>query len=233
MTDFNDDDVFVNIVNNNAALKEKIAREEDEIKKDIGYDVKRIMEQSISEAYWTDIETKRKKQTTFRRTLKAAVAVILIIFVIKLGIIINKNNAFNEYIGESISQIGEDLLSNGLAYTDGGELVVLNNSTQKYKNLNIKNNTDIYLYMNILNEEQFNNFIKSVSYVDNNKNSSTYGQTCYYTSFEQFLSINGYPDSETFKNYMEQELKKMYEQSDAQFKENSLITNSLRSKGGK
>lgn len=97
-----------------------------------------------------------------------------------------------------------------LAGTDmqTGKFVVKENSVTDYRKLGIicnAGNTDkqqaVYIYKLVLPDSEFAKFIKSVSYSDG---------LHYYTSFEQFLNINGYymqgtniPSDKVFYNKME------------------------------
>lgn len=236
----NIDNPWEGIVNNNAIQKQRIEYETNNISREIGLDVRRIQAQSVSEGYHRKASEKKRKETNFRNALTLVVSGALLVAVVNLGVLSNKNKKVSDYITTQIVQMQNEMLNNGLGYQIGNTIVI-NGNTEQFRKLNIEKQTDVYLCTKILSDEQLESLIRSISYTDNNVGSSTYGQTCYYTSFQQFLNINGYPDKVTFENYMKAELRKQYEieqansneVNDFDFGVDSLNYNTSKGKGGK
>lgn len=93
---------------------------------------------------------------------------------------------------EWLRTLGEDnLLMYGLATRDeDGKFKIGNNSVSDYRSLDADTPLEVYVYKDIMDNEEFNKFIRSVTY-DN-------GTYC-YESYEQFLRINGFYDQTTNK----------------------------------
>ena len=74
----------------------------------------------------------------------------------------------------------------GLGIVVNGEFKINTNSVSDYAALNVNNPMEVFIYQKAIdNNEEFNKFIRSVTYTD--------GEAVYcYESFEQFLRINGY-----------------------------------------
>ncbi|MBQ8193002.1 MAG: hypothetical protein IJZ46_02915 [Bacilli bacterium] len=92
----------------------------------------------------------------------------------------------------------------GLATYNENGLRVFDNSISQYEQLRADEPLEIYIYKQILPENEFDKFIKSASYSNDMYN---------YISYNQFLEYNGYRDPETnsisntvFENYMETEI---------------------------
>ena len=94
------------------------------------------------------------------------------------------------------------LFINDLAKVDGrGNYEIKENTITDYRRLEATSDLDVYIFKQILPAEEFNKFIKSVSY-----NNGIH----YYTDMTQFLNINGYytegtnsPSLVVFYNMME------------------------------
>lgn len=185
--------------------------------------IERALERSIKEEEWIVKQEKisNEIESEYRKKMKNTILAVLISaclvspFAIKAGrTIIDKINHWsnvNSAVSIQRGQIMDILLSGGFAYIDDGKnyvseervgqkspFTVNDNSIEKYKNLDVDNYIDVYLYRSILPPEEFEDFIRSVSYVDTN------GTVCYYLNFEQFLRINGFPDERTFINYAQE-----------------------------
>lgn len=87
--------------------------------------------------------------------------------------------------------LGEDnLVMCGLGTKEEGKFKIGNNSVSDYRSLDADTPLEVYVYKDIMNSEEFNKFIRSVTYDD--------GTYC-YESYEQFLRINGFYDQTTNK----------------------------------
>lgn len=128
---------------------------------------------------------------------------------------------------ETLTNLGKDeLLRNQLAFMEGDEFVVKNNSVSDYSKLDADTPMEVYIYkMAIDNKEEFNKFIQSVTYEND--------LYC-YTDFDQFLRINGYYDTKTgiisdvvFENYMEATLLDAYNNNTLSSYEEEFYTSNL------
>ena len=107
----------------------------------------------------------------------------------------------------------EDELTTLLMLKRGGSVTFLSEngarsmfdslSTSDYAKISIDNLGQIYSYKLILGDTEFEEFIKSIRYLENNE------ERC-YTSFRQFLNINGFSSEEEFVNKAEAILLKQY-----------------------
>lgn len=103
-------------------------------------------------------------------------------------------------------------------YNGQSDFSVKDNSIANYRNLSVNANRNdrmshviIYIYRNVLPSQEFNDFIKSVTYNDGSN---------YYTDFSQFLTINGYyensenhsPSVSAFEKYMKNFINENYEE---------------------
>ena len=103
---------------------------------------------------------------------------------------------------DELTKLGkENLISCELGTEVDGIFKIGNNSVSDYSKLHADSPLEVYIYKLAMdNPEEFNKFIRSVSYND--------GLYC-YESYEQFLRINGYYDqtknsesTEVFENMM-------------------------------
>ena len=109
---------------------------------------------------------------------------------------------------------------------ENGKFEIGNNSVSDYSVLDANTPMEVYIYKLAINDnEEFNKFIRSVSYSD--------GVYC-YESYEQFLRINGYYDQtsnkisgEVFSNIMRGTLLNAYENSTLSSYENEYYTTNL------
>ena len=93
---------------------------------------------------------------------------------------------------------------------DTGKFEIKENTTEAYRRLMVTSNMDVYIYNLILPNDEFDKFIKSVSY-----NNGLHR----YTDMDQFLRINGFciegtntPSLRVFYNMMEDQIR-MYSSS--------------------
>lgn len=207
MERYNDDVSFFNIVNQNSKQKEQEARKESELRGNF-----RIIEQavarSIKEEDWKQekakIDEERRKE--YQRQKKIAIKTILaaIVLVLGLGMVakphIEKEKMKNQSVNIMINDSKDDLRMYGLATLDyskpekklmnEGPYTVKDNTTKDYERLNISSYDigRIYSYMYILNDEEFEDFIRSVE--PNN------GLT--YANFKDYLDRNGFSSKSEF-----------------------------------
>ena len=181
--------------------------------------IERALERSIKEEDWR-IEKEKKAVIAaeeYRRKIKTAIVSVLIgaalisPFAFTAGkAIINKfehwkavnsavalqsNDAMEELLKYKLAYIDENKLSNLEHATSETPFTVRNNTVSDYQVLNVDDYVDVYLYKINLPSTEFNDFIRSLTYTDNN------GDLVHYISFEQYLKINGFSDEETFINY--------------------------------
>lgn len=113
-----------------------------------------------------------------------------------------ENNIKISSATDELTKLGkENLISCELGTEVDGIFKIGNNSVSDYSKLHADSPLEVYIYKLAMdNPEEFNKFIRSVSYND--------GLYC-YESYEQFLRINGYYDqtknsesTEVFENMM-------------------------------
>lgn len=113
-----------------------------------------------------------------------------------------ENNMKISSATDELTKLGkENLISCELGTEVDGIFKIGNNSVSDYSKLHADSPLEVYIYKLAMdNPEEFNKFIRSVSYSD--------GLYC-YESYEQFLRINGYYDqtknsesTEVFENMM-------------------------------
>lgn len=113
-----------------------------------------------------------------------------------------ENNIKISSATDELTKLGkENLISCELGTEVDGIFKIGNNSVSDYSKLHADSPLEVYIYKLAMdNPEEFNKFIRSVSYND--------GLYC-YESYEQFLRINGYYDqtknsesTEVFENIM-------------------------------
>ena len=106
------------------------------------------------------------------------------------------------------------------------------NSIGDYRQLNISNPLDIYIFQSILPQNEFNKFIQATTYHDGLRD-------CNYVDFNQFLRINGYinpntqkPDSGVYENYMEAKILANINQYISQLQNSGyIVTNGAETNG--
>lgn len=185
--------------------------------------IDRALERSIKEEDWKIQQQKisNDRNAEYHKKMKTTIIAVLIGASLVAPLAFKSGKAlidrFNHWkdievaVAVQSNEIENILKENDLAYEDlekrqnfengySNEIsfTVRDNSVQDYKCLNVKDYVDVYLYKNTLPPEEFEDFIKSVSYVDTN------GAICNYLNFEQFLRINGFPDERTFINYAQE-----------------------------
>lgn len=207
MERYNGDVSFFNIVNQNARQKEAQARKESELRGNFAM-IEQAVARSIKEEEWNQkkakIDEKRRKE--YERQKKIAIKTILAAIVLVLGLgMVTKNHIkeeikTNQSVNIMINDSRDDLRMYGLATLDyskpekklmnEGPYTVKDNTTKDYERLNVRSYDigRIYSYMYILNDEEFEDFIRSVDPND--------GST--YTSFKDYLDRNGFASKSEF-----------------------------------
>lgn len=214
MERYDDEDSFVNLINRNKAIEEDAILTQEEIARNV-------------DVFSTQIKTtndrmkfinERKKYVERKDMIKRLIIAGSIVgtLITGLAIKVNYSDDIAAYFQkqEDISEVKSklrtkamiELLRYDLAISDSSSYqvyTVRNNTVDSYKILGISNFEDVYIYRTILPEEEFNKFIKAVSYVDENG-------THYYRDYQQFLDINGYFDYKDFENAAEIKLAEMH-----------------------
>jgi len=178
--------------------------------------IDRAIERSINEEDWKieqekrlevmDSESRKKMKTTIIAVLIGATLVAPFAFKGGKAIVEKYEHwtSVNSAVAAQKTEIMSNLLHKGLAYIDDEIVInpngvnpftVKNNSVEHYKTLKVSDYIDVYLYKLCLPTEEFNDFIRSLTYTDFN------GNICNYLNFEQYLNINGFPNEKTFDNY--------------------------------
>ena len=111
------------------------------------------------------------------------------------------------------TQDAVDELSNLLVYRNGGSITYSTDigvrslfqslTTDDYSKLTVNNIGQIYSYKLVLRDAEFEEFIKSLTYLEN-------GEERHYVSFKQFLNINGFGSEKEFINKAEAQLLDYY-----------------------
>ncbi len=136
-------------------------------------------------------EDRKKKNANFKKTI----AKILIFATLTSAAAyaaakavpkIQDKQKINQEVDDLTAKCREILMNYGLGIVVNGEFKINNNSVSDYAALNVNNPMEVFIYQKAIdNNEEFNKFIRSVTYTD--------GEAVYcYESFEQFLRINGY-----------------------------------------
>lgn len=177
-------------------------------------------------------KAKQQKKNVFKRTIAGILATVTLTGGAYAGIKIGQKMEDNSKIDkatQTLVDLSEDTLTEyGLGTKENGEFEIGNNSVSDYSVLDANTPMEVYIYkLAIGNNEEFNKFIRSVSYSD--------GVYC-YESYEQFLRINGYYDQtsnmvsdDVFNNIMQGTLLTAYENSTLSSYENEYYTTNLDS----
>lgn len=140
-----------------------------------------------------------------------------------------KDNAKISDTKDKLKDLGEDnLIMYGLGTKEDGKFRIGNNSVSDYSALEADTALEVYIYkLAIDDSEEFNKFIRSVTYDD--------GTYC-YESYEQFLRINGFYDlttnkisNEVFTNIMDGTLLSAYNNGTLSSYEEEFYTSDLDS----
>ena len=174
----------------------------------------------------------KKKKNAFKRTIAGILAAATLTGGAYAGVKIGQKMEDNSKINkatQTLVDLSEDTLTEyGLGTKENGKFEIGNNSVSDYSVLDANTPMEVYIYKLAINDnEEFNKFIRSVSYSD--------GVYC-YESYEQFLRINGYYDQtrnkisgEVFSNIMRGTLLNAYENSTLSSYENEYYTTNLDS----
>ena len=136
-------------------------------------------------------EDRKKKNANFKKTIAeilifATLAGAAAYAVTKAVPKIQDRQKINQEVDDLTAKCREILMNYGLGIVVNGEFKINTNSVSDYAALNVNNPMEVFIYQKAIdNNEEFNKFIRSVTYTD--------GEAVYcYESFEQFLRINGY-----------------------------------------
>ena len=168
-------------------------------------------------------EDRKKKNANFKKTIAeilifATLAGAAAYAVTKAVPKIQDRQKINQEVDDLTAKCREILMNYGLGIVVNGEFKINTNSVSDYAALNVNNPMEVFIYQKAIdNNEEFNKFIRSVTYTD--------GEAVYcYESFEQFLRINGYYEltkddngntissesSQVFYNMMENSILEAY-----------------------
>ena len=157
---------------------------------------------------------KKKRIYNFKIAIADILVAAILVSAGYIGIKTSKrkdnNSKISEATDELVKSAEDNLVANGLGTKENNSFKIGTNDVIDYSKLDADNPMEVYFYKKAINNsEEFNKFIKSVTY-DN-------GMYC-YEDFEQFLRINGYYDQKTneasnkvFENYMEAAILSAYE----------------------
>jgi len=136
-------------------------------------------------------EDRKKKNANFKKTIAkilifTTLASATAYAVTKAVPKIQDRQKINQEVDDLTAKCREILMNYGLGIVVNGEFKINTNSVSDYAALNVNNPMEVFIYQKAIdNNEEFNKFIRSVTYTD--------GEAVYcYESFEQFLRINGY-----------------------------------------
>lgn len=136
-------------------------------------------------------EDRKKKNANFKKTIAeilifATLASAAAYAATKAVPKLQDRQKINQEVDDLTAKCREILMNYGLGIVVNGEFKINTNSVSDYAALNVNNPMEVFIYQKAIdNNEEFNKFIRSVTYTD--------GEAVYcYESFEQFLRINGY-----------------------------------------
>ncbi len=177
-------------------------------------------------------KAKQRKKNIFKGTIAGILATVTLTGGAYVGTKIGKKMDDNSKINkatQTLVDLSQDTLTEyGLGTKENSKFQIGNNSVSDYSVLEADTPMEVYIYKLAINDnEEFNKFIRSVTYDD--------GIYC-YESYEQFLRINGYYDQtsnrisgEVFNNIMQGTLLTAYENSTLSSYENEYYTTKLDS----
>lgn len=199
------DDVMINLVNK----VQKMKQEDMDTAREIGYMVERIQRNSVVRNERIAYEKKSAKEVSKKNMVKLTATLVTLATVITMFTAYFskfKSEAKNDSIVRTnIVEAQETLLRGGYAennpYSYNDVFVVKDNTTESYKRLRVmydNNDPDncivqVYKFCEVLNEQETNDFIKAVSYVDN-------GEVRYFDNMSHFLRFTGYDSYEKLES---------------------------------
>lgn len=218
INNYDDENALIDIVNR----KKQFNDEDIQMQKNISWDVQTYSKQIAQAKHRIKTDQARKKQIERSQKIKRIIATALCLSVLAVGIgaltvhgddIINyiqNTDDLDSALGTMTRNTSLILEARGL--TIGG--LIQNNSIKDYKGLNVTSTIDVYVYKYAsnmsLSTEEFNKFIQSVSYYDEE------GNICFYASFEEFLKINKFNNEEEFKKATEKLIIDEYKKGNIQ-----------------
>ena len=212
------EDALVKMVNSKQAEDTYFRNLEASINASIKYE-ERLIEQDNArkkafeqlEARNKSIEQRRKKALLSVSLLVASLLPGIIVGGVKINDWIQKQMMISKATNVLCEDARENLILSGCAaleYNTGKPPFVLkDNSVSDYKNLvyrigNVESK-DVYVYASVFEsmgqKDEIDDFVSAIPY-------TTDEGTYYYLDFDHYLSVNGYPDTATFENYVEGEI---------------------------
>lgn len=208
MADYNNEEAFVNMINRR---KEKEKSAEDEAfftQLAVSNEATAIynkMKYAKNKQQWMNEEKIRiEKNKLMKKWLIAGTLVGTLVAGIAVSAIWGddiaaykeKHQIISTQLAKEITSARRELLDENLAemiYTKAYPFTVLDNSVFDYKALDVQDFADVYVYKNILSRDEFDKFIKSVYYTNEEG-------MHYYTDYSDFLRVNDFASEREFEN---------------------------------
>lgn len=219
MGNYESDTAFFGVVNNNATavkVEEKNKKRAEEYYQSIEH----AIQHSITMA---DIRVENEKQIEIdaekiRKQRKLRIGALILAGVVVFGGLTYTGKRLSDQndirtVTNMATDDAKDELSAILMNKVGGSITFSNDtalrtvfsslSTSDYAKLSVDNLGQIYSYKLVLGDSEFEEFIKSLTYLEN-------GEQRHYVSFKQFLNINGFGSEMEFTNKAEAVLLEEY-----------------------
>lgn len=220
MDNYDNDTAFFGMVNSNAAAI-KIDENNKKRVKEYFESIEHAIQHSIGVE---EIKIEREKEIQInaeksKKQRKLQISGLILAGAIILSSLFYTYKKIDEYndikiVTDMGAKDAENKLLFLLMYKSGGSFTYSNDenvrnkfaalSTSDYAKLTVNNLGEIYSYKIVLGDIEFEEFIKSLRYSEN-------GEERCYTSFQQFLNINGFGSESEFINRAEAVLLEEYE----------------------
>lgn len=214
MENYERDDVFFETVNRNNMTVKRDEETASKIAWDVNAYYKNIARAKA--AVKRDNEQKRKVERKKSIRVKACAFALLALLGTAAFVAIEHGDDISTAIEErqdfntAVKILNNNIMMVFHARRLADGYILNDNTMQQYKDLNITTIEEVYMYkyeasicMSKNFEEEFDKLIKSVSYYDEERN------ICFYTSFENFLEVNGFTEEE-FKQIAKNNIIKNY-----------------------
>lgn len=216
MGNYDNDTAFFEMVNNNATA---VKTEEKSNKKAAEYfnAIDGAVQRSIKRED-VKVENERQMQINVEKQRKLRIAALILAGTLIFGGLTYAGKRISEQheirtVTTLATKDAEHELALLLMHKSGGSFTFLNDiglrnsfsglSTHDYAKLSVDNLGQIYSYKLVLGDVEFEEFIKSLTYLEN-------GEQRHYVSFKQFLNINGFGSEKEFINKAEANLLEEY-----------------------
>lgn len=214
MENYDNIDSFVNLVNKNRMIEENVRSIQEAVHREDKVFSDRIRCVNERQAYIDSRKKKLDRKDAIKKILIAGGIVGTLLTGLTANAVYGDDiAAYSQRQDETSVGIGIlrndamlELLRNELAISDGNSyqaFKVLDNFVGDYKVLDVSDVVDVYVYSTILPEEEFEKFVKSVSFIED-------GNEHYYLSFQHFLEVNGYTSENDFEKAAKDIIYEMY-----------------------